>query len=166
MHQQCTMKSSHYRLGIKVWVLAHAVNGFISCCSFTLARVWVVVVTYVGLRSMVVLYLMVGLVSNGLHLYTNKYCISPSLFQHMYNRRIHVLGSARALSPRQQASLRYPPAESPLQPLTVKRWKKDNILQDVMCPLLLPDYQESMRGVDMGISCRPTTTLGVGQRSG
>ena len=40
--------------------------------------------------------LMEGLENTGLHLYTDNFYTSPSLFHHLYNRGIYACGTARS----------------------------------------------------------------------
>ena len=53
-------------------------------------------VSGIGLCSRVVLNLLEGLSNSGLHLYTDNFYTSPTLFHHLYNRGINACGTARA----------------------------------------------------------------------
>jgi len=53
------------------------------------------------------------------------------------------------------------------EPCTIKRRNQDGSPFDVSCPLLLPDYQQFMRGVDRGNQLIGFyIMLGGGQESG
>ena len=112
IHQECTideamipfkgrlafkqyMKAKPTKWGIKVFVLAGATNGYIRTFQIYTGKSLEDGNSSVGLCSKVVLDLMSGLEGSGLHLYTDNYYTSPSLYLHLYNRGINACGTAR-----------------------------------------------------------------------
>ena len=106
IHQECTidnamipfkgrlafkhyMKAKPTKWGIKVFVLADATNGYIRTFQIYTGK------SLEGLCTKVALDLMSGLEGSGLHLYTDNYYTSPSLYLHLYNRGIKACGTAR-----------------------------------------------------------------------
>ena len=112
IHQECTideamipfkgrlafkqyMKAKPTKWGIKVFVLANATNGYIRTFQIYIGKSLEDGNSSVGLCTKVVLDLMPGLEGSGLHLYTDNYYTSPSLYLHLYNRGINACGTAR-----------------------------------------------------------------------
>ena len=89
------MKAKATKWGIKVFVLADATNGYIRTFQIYTGKSLEDGNSSVGLCTKVVLDLMSGLEGSGLHLYTDNYCTSPSLYLHLYNRGITACGTAR-----------------------------------------------------------------------
>ena len=110
IHQECTideamipfkgrlafkqyMKAKPTKWGIKVFVLADASNGYIRTFQIYTGKSLEDGNSSVGLCTKVVLDLMSGLEGSGLHLYTDNYNTSPSLY--LYNRGITACGTGR-----------------------------------------------------------------------
>ena len=110
MHQQCTideamipfkgrlgfkqyLKDKSTKWGIKVWILADSINCMkkLQVCTGKSDSES----GGIGLCSRVVLHLMQGLENTGLHLYTDNYYTSLTLFNHLYTRGINACGTAR-----------------------------------------------------------------------
>ena len=89
------MKAKPTKWGIKVFVLADATNGYIRTFQIYTGKSLEDGNSSVGLCTKVVLDLMSGLEGSGLHLYTDNYYTSPSLYLHLCNRGINACGTAR-----------------------------------------------------------------------
>ena len=88
------MKAKPIKWGIKVFVLADATNGYIRTFQIYTGRSLEDGSSSVGLCTKVVLDHMSGLEGSGLHLYTDNYYTSPSLYLHLYNHGINACGTA------------------------------------------------------------------------
>ena len=89
------MKAKPTKWGIKVFVLADATNGYIRTFQIYTGKSLEDGNSSAGLCTKVVLDLMSGFEGSGLHLYTDNYYTSPSLYLHLYNRGINACGTAR-----------------------------------------------------------------------
>lgn len=88
------MKDKPTKWGIKVWVLADATNGYVKRLQVYTGKDEGIQ-SGIGLCSRVVLGLVQGLETSGLHLYTDNYYTSPVLFHHRYSKGINACGTAR-----------------------------------------------------------------------
>ena len=89
------MKAKPTKWGIKVFVLADATNSYIRTFQIYTGKSLEDGNSSAGLCTKVVLDLMSGFEGSGLHLYTDNYYTSPSLYLHLYNRGISACGTAR-----------------------------------------------------------------------
>ena len=88
------MKAMPTKWGIKVLVLADATNGYIRTFQIYTGKALEDAIVVLGLCTKVVLDLISGLEGSGLHLYTDNYYTSPSLYLHLYNCGINAYGTA------------------------------------------------------------------------
>ena len=89
------MRDKPVKWGIKVWVFSDAKNRYVKKNQIYTGKDEGNV-SGIGLCSRVVLNLLEGLSNSGLHLYTDNFYTSPTLFHHLYNRGINACGTARA----------------------------------------------------------------------
>ncbi len=111
IHQECTVdeamipfkgrlgfkqyiRSKPVKWGIKVFVLADATNGYVKNLQVYTGKT-VEDNTSTGLCSKVVLDLMTNMDHTGLHLYTDNFYTSPSLYLTLYNKGINACGTCR-----------------------------------------------------------------------
>ena len=111
------LKDKPIKWGIKVFVLADAHNGYIKNLQvYTGKGIESRRANDIGLCTKVVLDLMEEFDGSGLHLYTDNYYTSPTLYQHLYKHGINACGTC-------SSSRRGFPKDIVLKPTELNRGK-------------------------------------------